>query len=186
MRFLDFVEQHHGIRTAPHGFRQLAAFVVADVARRRAHQARNGVLFLILRHVDADQRALVVEQELRQRPRQLGFAHAGRAQEQKAADRPLRILQSAASAHHRVGNGVDGLVLPDDALVQFLGKVQQLLDFAFEQFRERNAGPAADHLRDVFLVHFFFQQRGLTLARFELFFEPVSLPYFSSAALFRS
>ena len=51
---LDLVEQHHAVGLAPHGLGQLAAFVVADVAGRRADQPRDGVLLHVLRHVDAD------------------------------------------------------------------------------------------------------------------------------------
>ena len=39
MGFLDFVEQHHGVRPAADLFGQLAAFLEADVARRSADQA---------------------------------------------------------------------------------------------------------------------------------------------------
>ena len=81
MRLLDFVEQHNAVRPPPHGFGQLARLVVADVARWCADQARDGVLLLVLAHVDAHQRLLVVEQELGERPGELGLPHAGRAQE---------------------------------------------------------------------------------------------------------
>ena len=40
MRFLDFVEQHHGIRTAAHRLGKLTALLVADISRRRADQPR--------------------------------------------------------------------------------------------------------------------------------------------------
>ena len=92
MRLLDFVEQHHGIRSPPYGFRELAAFVVADISRRRADQPGHRVLLLVLRHIDANHRVLVVEQELRERARKFGFADARRTQEDEAADRPLRDL----------------------------------------------------------------------------------------------
>src|ERR671933_485919 len=46
----------------------------------------------------------------------------------------------------------DRLVLPDDALVQPLLHVDQLLRLALEQPRHRDAGPAADDVRDVVLV----------------------------------
>ena len=36
VRLFDLVEEHDGVRLAPHLFRQLPALVVADVARRRA------------------------------------------------------------------------------------------------------------------------------------------------------
>ena len=38
---LDLVEQHHGIRAAAHGLGQLAALLVAHVARSRTDQARD-------------------------------------------------------------------------------------------------------------------------------------------------
>jgi hypothetical protein len=82
----------------PHGFRELAALFVADVAGRRAEQARDRVPLLVLRHVEPDERPLVVEHELRQRPRELGLADAGRAEEHERADRPVRILQARARA----------------------------------------------------------------------------------------
>ena len=49
-----------------------------------------------------DHRPLVVEQELGERARQLGLADAGRAEEDEAADRPVRILEPGARAAHRV------------------------------------------------------------------------------------
>ena len=59
----------------------------------------------------------------------------------------LGSFKPDARAHHRFGHGVHGFVLADDALVQLLFEVQQLLHLAFEQLRDRNAGPAADDLR---------------------------------------
>src|SRR6478609_372669 len=49
--------------------------------RRRADEPRHRVLLHVLRHIDPHHRALVVEQELRERPRRLGLAHAGGAEE---------------------------------------------------------------------------------------------------------
>ena len=63
-----------------------------------------------------------------------------------------------ARADHRLGHRRHRLVLADDALVQLLLQVQQLLHLAFEQLRHRDAGPAADDLGDVLLVHFFLDE----------------------------
>ena len=52
-----------------------------------------------------------------------------------------------AGADHGLGDGLDRLVLADDALVQLLVQVQQLLHLAFQQLRDGHAGPAADDLR---------------------------------------
>ena len=45
MRLLDLVEQHHLVGPAPHRFGQHAAFLITDIARRRADQAGDRVLF---------------------------------------------------------------------------------------------------------------------------------------------
>ena len=79
VRFLDLVEQHHLIRPPPHRFGQRATFLVADIAGRRPDQARHRVLLHVFRHVDTDERALVVEQEFGERLGQLGLADTGRA-----------------------------------------------------------------------------------------------------------
>ena len=76
MGLLDLVEQEHRVRLAAHGLGELAALVVADVARRRADEPGHGVLLHVLRHVDLDHRVLVAEQELGERARQLGLADA--------------------------------------------------------------------------------------------------------------
>ena len=68
----DLIQKNHSIGPAPDLFSKLTALFIAHVSRRRADQAADGVLFLILRHVDADHRPFVVEQELRQRPREFG------------------------------------------------------------------------------------------------------------------
>ena len=115
VRLLDFVEQHHLIGPPAHGFGQHAAFLIADIARRRADQPRDRVLLHELRHVDADHRGVVVEQECGERLGQLGLADAGGAQEQERADRPVRILQPGARAAHGIGDGAHRLVLADHA-----------------------------------------------------------------------
>ena len=174
VRLFDFVEEDHGVRAAAHRFGELAAFLEADVSRRRAEQTRDGVLLLILGHVDANERAFVVEEILRQCARELGLADAGRSEEDERADRPIRIGESRARAQHCFGDGVDGFVLPDDAPVQLVFEVEQLLLLAFEQLGDRNAGPARDHAGDVVFVDLFFRKpravflREAALPRLEL------------------
>jgi hypothetical protein len=91
VRLLDLIEEKDRVRPAAHRFRQLAALFVADVAGRRADQARHGVPLLVLAHVDADHGAFVIEEELRERAGQLGLPHAGRPQEDERADRTIGI-----------------------------------------------------------------------------------------------
>ena len=80
MRFLDLVEENQPLygrrRTASV---KLPALFVADIARRRADHARDRVLLHVLGHIQANHRALVVEQKLCERTRRLGLADARRA-----------------------------------------------------------------------------------------------------------
>ena len=85
MRLLDLVEQHDLIGPPPHRLGQHAAFLIADIARRRADQPGDAVLLHELGHVDPDHGVGIVEQEFGERLGQLGLADAGRAEEQEAS-----------------------------------------------------------------------------------------------------
>ncbi len=77
------------VRPAAHGLGELPALLVADVAGRRADQTRDGVLLLVLTHVDAHHGAVVIEQEVGQGAGQLGLADARRPEEDERPDRPV-------------------------------------------------------------------------------------------------
>jgi hypothetical protein len=96
---------------AAHGLGQLAALVVADVAGGRTDQPGDRVLLGVLAHVDAHHGALVVEEEVGQRLRQLGLADTGRPEEEERAGRPVGVGDAGAAAAHRVGPP-DGLAWP--------------------------------------------------------------------------
>jgi hypothetical protein len=90
VRLLDLVEEHDRVGPTPDLLGQVAALLVADVARRRADQARRVVLLHVLGHVDLDDRVLVAEHELaRAHLRQQRLADAGRAEEDEGAHRAL-------------------------------------------------------------------------------------------------
>jgi hypothetical protein len=94
VRLLDLVEQQHAVRVLRDRLGQQAALVEADVARRRADQARDRVPLHVLRHVEADQLDAERQREL---PRDLGLADAGRTGEQERADR-LALVAETPSA----------------------------------------------------------------------------------------
>ena len=172
VRLLDLVEQDDRVRAPAHGLGQLAALVVADVAGRRADQARHRVPLLVLGHVDPDHRPLVVEHELGERAGELGLADAGRAEEDERADRPVGILEPGAGAAKRVRDGLDRRVLADHALVQALLHVDQLLGLALEQARDGDARPRGDDGGDVVLVDLLLHHRlGRRVALRELLLE---------------
>ena len=56
--------------------------------------------------------------------------------------------QAAAAAADGVGDGGDGFVLPDDALMEAFFEDQQLGAFAFEHAGDGDAGPGGDDFGD--------------------------------------
>ena len=78
-------------------------------------------------------------------------------EEHEGAERTIGILQAGARAADGVGHRVDRFVLADDAAVQPLFHVNQLLHFAFHHPAHRDVGPLAHDLGDVFLVDFLFE-----------------------------
>src|SRR4051812_11498739 len=152
VRLLDLVEQEHAVRLPAHGLGELAALVVADVARGRADQARHGVLLHVLGHVDAHHRVLVAEEELRERPRELRLADARRAEEHERPGRPLRVLEARTRAADRLRDDLDGGVLPDDALVELFLHAHELLRLGLGELEHRDAGPHGDDVGDLLLA----------------------------------
>src|SRR5947209_12213044 len=100
VRLLDLVEKDHRVGAPAHRLRELATLVVADIARRRADQARGRVPLHELRHVELDERVLRVEEVLRERAGELGFPDPRRAEEDERTDRPPRVLEPRAGAAH--------------------------------------------------------------------------------------
>ena len=96
MCLLDLVEQDDLVGPAADGLGQDTALLIADIARRSADQSGDRMLLHELRHVDADHRVRVIEQEFGERLGQLRLADAGRAEEQEGAERAVRILQARA------------------------------------------------------------------------------------------
>src|SRR5664279_4577687 len=119
------------------------------------------MLLHILRHINAHHGVLVIEQEFRQRPRQLGLADYRWSEENKRTNRTSRIAESGARTPDGVGHALNRFVLSNNALPQTVFHGDQLLYFAFQHLRHRNAGPLADDLGDVFLVHLFLQHARL-------------------------
>ena len=94
MSLLHLVEQDHGEGLAADLLGQLAALIVANIAGRRTEQTGDGVLLLVLGHVQGDERILIAEQELGKRLSELGLTHTGRAGEDERTTGTARILQT--------------------------------------------------------------------------------------------
>ena len=160
---LDLVEQHDRVGPAAHRLRELAALLVAHVPRGRADEPGHRVLLHVLGHVDADERVLVVEEELGQGPGGLRLPDAGGAEEDERADGPVGVLEPAAGAADGVAHRLDRRPLPDDALLEPLLHVDQLLDLGFHEAAHRDVGPLGHDLGDVLGVHLLLEEALLLL-----------------------
>jgi hypothetical protein len=116
--FLYLVQEDHGVRAAPQGLGELPTLLVAHVTRRRSHQAARGVALHILGHVEPDHGILVIEEVFSQGAGQLGFSYPRGAQEDEAADWPVRILETSSRPPDGIRNRRDRGVLADDSFVQ--------------------------------------------------------------------
>ncbi|OIQ67262.1 hypothetical protein GALL_511610 [mine drainage metagenome] len=104
------------------------------------------MLFHELTHVDAHHVVFRIKHEAGQRLAQLGLANPGWPQKQKRAGRAVRVRQTRARTANGVGDSLDGFVLPDHTLVQFVLHQQQFVALALHHFGHRNTGGAAHHL----------------------------------------
>ena len=153
MRLLDFIEQHHGVRTTANSLSELPPFVEADVTRRRTDQLADRVALHELRHVEADHRLFTAEEIGRQSLGQLGLTDTGGAGEDEAGNGTVRVLQTDTSPANGLGHRFDRFVLTDQTLMKRLLHVQELDRFAFGEFLNRNTGPGGNDLSDVLFVH---------------------------------
>ena len=134
-------------------FGELAAFFVADVARRRTDQAADRVLLHVLGHVETDQRRLVAEEELGERAGQFGLTDARRAEEdERAADGRLGSLRPARVRRIAWETAAMRVVLTDDPAVELFLHAQELGGLFFGELVDGDARPVRKHFGDDFLV----------------------------------
>ena len=163
MRLLDLIEQHDRIGLAAHGLGELAALVVTHVSRRGTDQALDAELLHVLGHVDAHHGLLGVEQVLGECLGELGLAHARGAQEHEAAHRAVRVGKPRAVAANGARHRMHGLVLADDALMQLVFQVGELLHLALHHLLDRDARPCGHHLGDLVFGDLLLQNRAVLL-----------------------
>src|ERR1017187_10534495 len=146
--FFDFVEEHYGIRTAADGFGEHAALAIADVAGRRALQSGNGMGFLELRHVDADEVLFAAIEEVGESQSGFGLADTGGAGQKEDADGAAGIVERSAGGADAFGDAGEGVSLADDAAAEVVLELKDGGDLVFEHLAERDAGPGGDDFSD--------------------------------------
>ena len=154
---LDLVEQQDRMGVLVDRVGQQAALIVADIARRCADQTADRVTLHVLGHVEAQQ---LHAQDGGELTGNLGLADPGRAGEEVAADRLVRLAQTGPSELDRAGQLADCLVLAvHDPFQVGIQALQRRLVRLGNRFR-RYAG----HLRDDRL-HILHADRLLALGR---------------------
>ena len=106
---------------------QQAAFLIANVSRRRTIEQCHRVFFLIFRHVEAQHGGLVIKKEVCQRLSQLGLTSTSRAEEEERAHWLSLLAQTRASLVNGIEDALDGVVLTHNALMENLFGVAELL-----------------------------------------------------------
>ena len=145
---LHLVEQDHGEGLAADLLGQLAALIVANVAGRRTEQTGDGVLLLVLGHIQGDERILIAEQELGKCLGKLGLTHTGRAGEDERTTGAARVLQTCAGTADRAGQCRNSVILTNDALVELLLHGQQAAGLFLGDLVDGNTGGSRQNLRN--------------------------------------
>eukprot|EP00906_Rhabdomonas_costata_P004958 RCo007437 len=146
---LELVQEDDLVRPAPHGLRQLTTLVVPDVPWGSSDQPGDAVLLHVLGHVNAADRVLIVEQELRQGLAQLSLPNTSGSKEHESSQGPVVLVQPRTGQPNGVCDGSDGMVLANDALLQLSLHVDQLLLLAHHQLVHRNPSGLGNHHGDV-------------------------------------
>ena len=153
VRLFYLIEQHDGVRAAPHCFGELSAFFVADVSWRRADEARRGELLHVLGHVDLDECFAITEHEFGEALGEEGFSDAGGAEEDKGADWASGIFEVGSGSAKGFGDRDHGFVLTDDLAFELVLHLEKLLGLRLFHPVEGNAGPFGDDVHDVIFRH---------------------------------
>ena len=123
-----------------------AALVEADVARRRADQAADGMALHVLRHVEADQ---LDAHDVGQLLGRFGLADAGGAGEQERADRLVAPAQARARHLHGGRQHFQCLVLAEHHALQVAFEGLQLAAVVVGHVGGRNARDLGHDLLDL-------------------------------------
>ena len=145
---LAFVEQDDGVGPAADGLGEHSALAVADVARRRADETRDCVLFLEFAHVYRYYAAAVAEEQLREREAGLRLSDAGGACEQEYAKRAVGRHEPRRRGLHGARDGAQCRVLSLDAFAEKLVELLRDGGLVARHAPRRDSGPVGYDLSD--------------------------------------
>src|SRR4030066_323317 len=136
----------------------MSPLFIPYIARRCAYQLCHRVFFHEFRHVCADHRLLIIEQELCERLCEFSLSNTGWPHEYERAKRPVRVLDTGPRPAHCICYRRNGLILSDDTASQVFFYTQEFLNFALKHLCHRYACPLRYYLCYIFLVYLFLQE----------------------------
>ena len=145
MRLLNLVKEEDGEGLASNRLGERAALAETDVPWGCAHELGHAVPLHVLGHVQSHHVVLAAKVLLRQTPRELSLAHAGRTREEHGRDRAVRILESASRAPEGPGHRADRLLLANHGALEILVHVGEDGLLVERHALHRDAAP---HRRD--------------------------------------
>ena len=166
MCLFHLIKQDNRIRFSPHGFCQLAAFIVSDISWRRSDQPGHGVFLHVFTHIKTHHVGFIVKQAGSKCFCKFGLADTGRSQKQERTNWFGRIFDSCFGTDNRLCHFGNTIVLAYHTFVEFLIQVQCLVPLAFAQLRNRDSRPAGNNLCNLFIGDIFVYQRQITVFEF--------------------
>ena len=159
MGLLHLVKEHDRIRLPADRFRQLSAFIISHISRRRSDQPGYRIFLHILAHIDTDHVALIIKQILSKRFCKLRLPHARRTKEQEGTDRLGGILDPRLRADDGFRYQFYSFVLTDHTLMKLLRQMKGLAPLTLVELRNRNTSPTRHDLADLIIRHALMHQR---------------------------
>ena len=120
MGLLYLVQQHYGVRLLPNRLGQHAPLTETDVAGRRTDETGDGVLLLILGHVDGGQILATTKHQLGNLQHGFGLADPARSHQQEGPQRAAGTTQVGASGQQMLVQVGHRHILPLDKLAEVL------------------------------------------------------------------
>mmetsp|Transcript_40637 Transcript_40637/g.96547 ORF Transcript_40637/g.96547 Transcript_40637/m.96547 type:complete len:439 (+) Transcript_40637:40-1356(+) len=160
---LHLIKQDDAVGPPADVLGQLTALLKPDVPRWGADEAAHAVLLHVLAHVDPDHRVLAVEEGHRESLGELCLPDACGAQEHERGDGAVGVRHACPRALDRIRDDFDGLVLADDAAMELVREVEELVPLRLHKLGHGDPGPFRDDVRNVGLRDLLSEHLGARL-----------------------
>ena len=113
------------------------------------------MLLRVLRHVNSNHGAFIIEEELRQGLSKFGLTNARRAKEEEGTCGSVRIGQACTRTADSIRNRADSILLTNQSMGNEVLHMDELLALGLEQLAHGDSSPRFDNLSDLGRANFF-------------------------------